>query len=201
MIPILSGKMGDNSDLFPDILSLYGKTDDKILDMTWGLGVFWKKVDISKYNLYRNDLDKERGDYHRDFRNTGWPDKYFDVVVLDPPYASRSSNKNSFVGSIYNNNQHHLDTVEDMLKFYHDGMIEAYRLLKKNGFLMVKCMDEVSGGKQQRNHFSIWKDALEIGFIDEDLFVLVNPKTPVMRHKHQFHARKNNSFMWILRKK
>ena len=105
-----------------------------------------------------------------------------------------AANKNSFVGSLYNNANHHLDTVEDVLQFYLEGMTEAYRLLKKNGYLMVKCMDEISGGKQKRNHISIWKDALNLGLIDEDLFVLVQNKTPVMRHDHQFHARKNNSF-------
>lgn len=200
-MPILSAYVGTNADLFPNILSLYAKEGNKILDMTWGLGVFWRKVDVSKYDLIRNDIDLKRGDIHEDFRNMLLISNQFNMVILDPPYASRSSNKKSFVGSIYNNSKHHLNTVEDMLKFYHDGMIEAYRLLKTKGILCVKCMDEISGGKQQRNHFSIWKDALDIGFIDEDLFVLLNPKIPIMRHNHQDHARKNNSFMWVFRKR
>jgi methylase of polypeptide subunit release factors len=128
-------------------------------------------------------------------------DGSFNIIVFDPPYASRSSNKNSFVGSLYNNANHHLDTVEDVLKFYSDGMTEAFRLLKNGGYLMVKCMDEISGGKQKRNHISIWNDALRLGFIDEDLFILVQNNVPVMRHNYQLHARKNNSFLWIFKKR
>lgn len=197
---IVTAQVGDNSILFPGALKLFTEEGDRILDMTWGLGVFWKNIDCSKYDLVKNDLDKSRGDIHFDFRNMPHEDKSFDVIIFDPPYASRSSNKNSFVGSLYNNANHHLNTVEDVLKFYLDGMQESKRLLKNGGILMVKCMDEISGGKQKRNHISIWKSALDLGFIDEDLFVLVQNKTPVMRHDHQFHARKNNSYLWVFRK-
>jgi len=197
---IVTAKVGDNSILFPDALKLFAKNNDKIIDMTWGKGVFWKNVDCSNYQLIKNDIDINRGDIHFDFRNTPYKDESFDMVILDPPYASRSSNKDSFVGSLYNNANHHLDTVEDVLKFYLEGMTESFRLLKKNGYLMVKCMDEISGGKQRRNHISIWNDALNLGFIDEDLFILVQNKNPVMRHKHQLHARKNNSFLWVFKK-
>jgi hypothetical protein len=198
--PILTAHVGTNADLFPAALKLYAREGSKILDMTYGLGVFWRKVDLSKYDITKNDLDPERGDIHEDFRCMSFLDGALDTIVLDPPYASRSSNKKSLVGSLYNNSRHHLNTVQDVLKFYRDGMVESHRILKAGGILFVKCMDEISGGKQARNHISIWKDALEIGFIDEDLFDLLNPKTPIMRHNHQLHARKNNSFLWVFRK-
>lgn len=202
MNPVLSAYVGDNSDLFPNVLSLYVKNTDEILDMTWGLGTFWKKVDQSKYKqIIRNDIDPERGDFHDDFRCTGFIGQSFDVVVLDPPYSNRSSNKTGIISSLYNNKDVALNTMGDILKFYEDGMKEAFRLLRKNGVLFVKCQDEVSGGKQQRNHISIWNSALGLGFIDEDLFTLVNPIHPIMRHPYQHHSRKNNSFLWVFRKK
>lgn len=197
---ILTAKTGTNADLFPDAVSLYVAPGSRVLDMTWGKGVFWKNVDQSCYDLVRNDLDPARGDVHEDFRFMSFPDSVFDAIVFDPPYSSRSSNKRSFIGSLYNNGHHKLNTVEDMIKFYLDGMTEAYRLLKKNGILFVKCMDEVAGGRQRRNHITIWRDALSLGFIDEDLFVLQSKGKPVMRHPYQNHARKNNSFLWTFRK-
>lgn len=201
MNPVLTAVVGDNSDLFPNALQLYSKKHDKILDMTWGKGVFWKKVDISYYLLFANDIDPNRGDFHFDFRKTGWDDCVFDGVVLDPPYASRSSNKKSLIGGLYNNNQHHLDTVKDMLAYYYKGMIEAHRLLKPQGVLYVKCQDEVASGKQERNTIAIWRYALEVlGFIDEDAFRLVRESKPMMRHNYQFHARKNDSTLWVFRK-
>lgn len=198
---ILTSKIGTNAELFPDAVSLYVSPGSRVLDMTWGNGVFWKNIDQSCYRLIRNDLDPTRGDVHFDFRKTEFSCISFDVVVLDPPYSSRSSNKKSFVGSLYNNGKHELKTVKDMLNFYFDGINEAHRLLKKHGVLFVKCMDEVASGKQSRNHISVWKYALENGFIDEDLFVLISQGKPVMRHPYQNHARKNNSFLWVFRKK
>lgn len=206
-MPILSSKMGDNSDLFPDILSLYAKESDIILDMTYGLGVFWKKVNLDEnYMLYANDLDKERGDFHDDFRHTHWENNFFNIVVLDPPYAGRSGSKvKASIDRNYNIAQKALEQgivgSKQTMQFYFDGMKEAYRLLKQDGYLFLKCMDEVESGKQQRNHITLFNKAIEMGFVDEDLFVLVQKGIPTMRHSYQKHARKNNSFMWILRKK
>jgi hypothetical protein len=201
MQPILTAKVGDNGDLFPDALALYSQPGDRILDMTWGLGVFWKNVDQSCYDLVRNDIDPARGDVHFDFRHVDFPSESFHVVVFDPPYASRVGTKiKASIGGRYNNNQPHLKTVEDMMRFYHDGMVEANRLLEVGGILFVKCQDEIASSKQHRNHISIRQDALEIGFIDEDLFVLIQKVTPTMRHTYQYHARKNNSFLWVFRK-
>jgi tRNA G10 N-methylase Trm11 len=206
MIPVLSAYVGDNSALFPNALSLYVKEGSDILDMTWGLGVFWKGVDLSKYKLVRNDIDITRGDVHYDFRNTEFSDGSFDVVILDPPYArSSGSPMKASVDRGYNNWSRVFEQGivgnEAIMKFYADGAKEAYRLLRKKGVLFVKCMDEINSGKQYRNHIRIWKDALAMGFIDLDMFTLVQKSIPTMRHPYQLHSRKNNSFLWVFRKK
>ena len=199
MTPILTATVGTNADLFPSALALYSKPGDRILDMTWGLGVFWRNVQQADYDLVRNDIDPGRGDVHHDFRKTPFGEE-FDAVVFDPPYASRSTNKNGAIGGRYNNSEHGLATVKDMLDFYYAGICEAQRILKPAGILYLKCMDEVASGKQERNHIAIWKSALGAGFTDEDLFVLVQNGTPTMRHPYQIHARKNNSFLWVFRR-
>jgi len=60
--PVLTGVVGTNADLFPQALALYVKSGARVLDMTWGLGVFWKNVDRAQYDLVRNDID-EISDY------------------------------------------------------------------------------------------------------------------------------------------
>lgn len=198
--PILTAKQGDNGDLFPDVLALYAKPGQRILDMTFARGVFWRNVPDGTYDLIANDIAPDLGEYHDDFRNTRWADGEFDMVVLDPPYASRSSNKRSAIGKRYNNALHRLDTVEQMIDFYADGMAEAHRLLKPSCILVVKCMDEVAGGKQRMNHITILERASELGFLVEDLFVLLSKGTPTMRHPYQLHARKNHSYFLVFRK-
>lgn len=208
MNPVLTAVVGDNGDLFSKTFSLYVPDGSAVMDMTWGLGVFWKKIEQSKYRLIRNDIDPERGDIHQDFRCTGFQANEFYAIVLDPPYASRGGVrglKSSIIDRGYNNRAKAFELGiignEKTMQFYKDGMKEAYRILHSKGVLFVKCMDEIMGGKQCRNHITIWKYALELGFIDEDLFVLVQKSAPTMRHDYQLHARKNNSFLWVFRKK
>lgn len=173
--------------------------------MTWGRGVFWKKIDQSKYNLVRNDMDNELGDTHFDFRNTTFNDKYFDAVVLDPPYASRSGSPiKSSIDRGYNNEKRVKELgifgVSAMMDYYNDGIREAMRITKKNGVIVVKCMDEIMGGKQHLNHVTIINHWTNEGLIVEDFFVLVQKGTPTMRHPYQLHARKNHSYYIVFRK-
>jgi hypothetical protein len=150
---ILTCKLGNNADLFPDILSLYIPEGSKVLDMTLGNGVFWKKVDISKYDLITNDLNPELGDYSDDFRKTRWDDEEFDAVIFDPPYLYVGGFK-TLKGTLdlnYNNKSRALDQgiygVKAVDKMYRDGMVEAFRILKPKGIFVSKCMDQVKIGR------------------------------------------------------
>lgn len=197
--------VGDNSDLFPRALQLYARPGQRILDMTYGRGVFWRQVDRSQYLLITNDLQPGLAECCQDFRRTRFTRGTFSVVVLDPPYATRSgSTVEASVDRGYNNAQRALQMgvygTKAMMSYYRDGIREAWRLLTPGGVLMVKCMDEIMGGKQVRNSFLIWTMSRKLGFVDEDCFVLVQKGTPTMRHDHQQHARKNHSFLWIYRK-
>lgn len=204
MKPVLTAVVGTNADLIPDVLKLY-VPGGEVIDMTYGLGVFWKNVDLSGYKLVKNDIDPERGDVHEDFRQTHWEDGYFDAVILDPPYASRSGSLiKASIDRGYNNAKRALKDgiygTENVMQFYRDGINEAMRVVKPGGYIMVKCMDEIMGGKQQRNHITIWNYAQNTGLLDVDLFVLVQNGIPTMRHNYQLHARKNNSFLWVFQK-
>jgi tRNA G10 N-methylase Trm11 len=191
---IFTAKVGDNSDLFPDVLSIFVPDGSRILDMTFANGVFWKKVDVSKYNLTTNDLFNEKASIHEDFRNTSFPEKEFDAVVLDPPYM-RTNNKAGVMASNYNNQTINLKTHAAILQLYRDGIKEARRLLKYNGILIVKCQDEVESKKQKWTHIELMNSD---GFIPEDLFVLVRNGGVLIRptHKNQQHGRKNHSYFF-----
>jgi DNA modification methylase len=75
---------------------------------------------------------------------------------------------------------------------------EAYRVLKTKGVLIVKCQDEVSGGKQWLTHVEIINEYEKYGFYTKDLFVVVRNNRPgVSRLKSQVHARKNHSYFLV----
>lgn len=191
---VLTAMVGDNADLFKEILQLYFADGSIIADVTFGSGAFWKKIPKDKYKCLPSDLKTGV-----DLRDTPHSNNYLDGFILDPPYAHSSTTKHrDDIAGFYNLNS--IAGCEAISKLYKDGVSEAYRTLKVGGILIVKCQDEVVGGKQRWNHISIMSMAESNGFLCEDLFVLVRKNKPLMRHKHQVHARKNHSYFLVLRK-
>jgi len=205
-MPILTAKVGTNAEQFPEILELFVPPPAKILDMTFGNGVFWNLVNDS-YDVWANDIHPEKGYFSYDFTEISrYINETFDAVVLDPPYMyhSSTSHKESLDRNYGNNRRvrrgiHGVDAIHEM---YRQGMQEAIKLLVPRGILIVKCMDQIMSGKQYRQHIAVWEIATqELNLLDEDSFVMVQRGTPVMRHNYQIHARKNHSFWWVFRKR
>jgi len=196
---ILTARVGRNEDVFPLVLRLYIPENSEVADVTYGGGRFWNRVDTSKYQLSKYDIETGV-----DCRDLPIPDDAMDAVVLDPPYIynPKRTIKES-IASSYNINKTSIDlsTIKKVLQLYYDSMIEACRVLRKGGVLVVKCQDQIQSNKQCWMHIDIQKFALENGFIAEDLFVLVQDTVPAKRWPHQIHARKNHSYFWVFKKK
>jgi len=202
---IKTAKVGTNADLFPDILHMYVPEGSRILDMTYGKGVFWKKVDTGKYHLDTNDISEDRGDSHYDFRQIPAADASYDAVILDPPYIYHSGavHKEGGMHTDYRNDERAVAGVYGVPAvdaMFQDGMIEAYRLLRPLGILLVKCMDQIVGSKQVWQHITLIGMAEKLGYTVEDLFVLVRNGALIMRWGHQVHARKNHSYFLVFRR-
>ena len=197
-----------NAEQFPDILRLYVPPPAKVLDMTYGNGVFWKQVE-GKYNVTKNDIDPDRGTVHYDCTRlpASWRERY-DCVVLDPPYLLVGGIKTlkESIDRGYQNKQRtgasgekssYLGVVE---RLYGGGIIEAHRVLVRSGILIIKCMDQVYSGQQQWLSQNILDLCRIFAFRVEDMLVYVSKNMPTMRHEHQVHARHNHSY-WIVAKR
>lgn len=53
---VFSASTGTNDEVFPTVLKLYVPPDSKIADVTFGQGVFWKKVEKGVYKVTPSDL-------------------------------------------------------------------------------------------------------------------------------------------------
>jgi hypothetical protein len=77
--------------------------------------------------------------------------------------------------------------------------MEARRVLKEDGTLIVKTQDEVSANTQELTHIQItnfYEGKLD--FYTKDLFVTVRSNKPAVSGMHnQVHARKNHSFFMV----
>jgi|LGOV01.1.fsa_nt_gb hypothetical protein len=75
-------------------------------------------------------------------------------------------------------------------------MLEARRILKRRGLLILKCQDVRYGGKDYWMYIDIFNHATQLGFKAVDLFVLNN--SIHVKTYNQRCSRKNHSYMWVL---
>ena len=182
---IFSAHVGDNSGVFRSILELHVPLGSKIADVTFGLGAFWRRVPSGRYQITASDVSAKNDGLFSfmqiadgvDCRNLPYADGAFDCIVLDPPYME----------GLYRGEQPHLAGSGTHAAFrhayssgeatnggpkWHDAVLdmyaragqEAYRVLRPDGILIVKCQDEVNANKQRLTHIEIVTGYESLGF-------------------------------------
>lgn len=181
---VFSAYTRNNEEIFPLILSLYVPAGAEIADVTYGKGVFWKKVRTSDYTLHCSDIKTGT-----DCRDLPYGDSSMDCVVLDPPYMEgfyrRSRDHLAGSGSFAPFREFYSDgstyTQNDDRPRYHDAVLDMYfaaghealRVLKKDGILITKCQDEVSANKQHLTHVEIINEYTKHNTIVEDIYCVM----------------------------
>jgi hypothetical protein len=203
---ILSAYVNGNDAVFPKIMGLYVRPGSVVADVTYGKGVFWRNIPKATFKVKGTDIQ-----HGVDCRKLPYKNEELDCVVFDPPYmhtpggTAHTSTHAAFETHYRNNgtgNQTTSKYHEAVIDLYRDGGREAYRTLKPNGVLIVKCQDEVCANRQRFTHVEIIQAYEAIGFIAEDLFVVVRRNRPgVSRMVRQVHARKNHSYFLVFWKK
>lgn len=196
---VFSAFNGTNDDVFPYVLSLYVAPGSKVADVTYGKGVFWRKVPRDAYDLLTSDLSNGT-----DCRDLPYEDGSLDCVVFDPPYmhtpgGTAHVNHQNYEGYYQNNQAQSTKKYhEAVLELYFEAAREAWRVLRDGGIYIVKCQDEVCANRQRLTHVEIINELANYGFQGEDLFVVVrNGKPGVSRILKQVHARKNHSYFLV----
>lgn len=191
--PVLTGIVGGNAELFPEVLRLYVPRGSRIADVTFGRGVFWRNVDTAQYSLLRTDLVTGT-----DARKLPYENASLDAVVFDPPYMHSGNSVKESLDRCYKNNGK-AQTWRDLIPLYREVAAEAHRVLKPSGILICKTQDTVVNHRQLFVHVELLSLP---GYICEDLFVLIQKSRPLMSGKwtKQFHARKNHSYFVISRR-
>jgi tRNA G10 N-methylase Trm11 len=129
-----------------------------------------------------------------DFRNLSYENQSLDVLILDPPYMHAGEGIKASINDCYiNRNTSH----KSVIRLYAGGLLEAARVLKKKGRIIVKSQDETESGKQRMSHVEIISLLELFGFKLLDLFVLVQTSVPAMRYDYQKSARKNHSYALV----
>lgn len=184
-------------EIIQNIIELH--TGDIELDPTYSTGNFYKSGKVKQPTI-KSDLIPTSDDIiEADAKNLPFEDSSIQTIMFDPPFVAGHTKQapTGIIGKRF----HGFRYVPDLWEWYDECILEFYRLLKPGGFLIFKCQDTVSSGKQWFSHIHIVNEAEKAGFYTKDLFVL-NAKNRIQGHNHQVqkHARKFHSYFLVFEK-
>jgi len=137
--------------------------------------------------------------------NLPFSDNSMRSIMYDPPFliAGKTYKENKEGSSVIAKRFESYPTYDNLVKNYYNTLKELYRICEKDGYVIFKCQDTVSGGKNHFTHCLIMNMALEVGFYPKDLFIL-NSQVRINsfgdRWSKQEHARKYHSYFIVLQK-
>jgi hypothetical protein len=181
-----------NAELIRDAARL-GYLDGTVLDVTYGEGAFWRCW--APERLVTSDLHKP-ADHRWDYRALPLRDGAFDAVVFDPPYKLNGTPANGAKDARYGTTgkTSRVEVLDDILA----GAVECYRVTRT--WLLVKCMDQVEGGKMRWQTDLVTRAVESLGGRKVDRFDLVVKPQPQPPSRRQLTARHNASQLLVFRK-
>jgi hypothetical protein len=200
----------DNAELIEQAAQLgYLRRSWNTLDPTYGLGRFWTRWRPDY--LVASDLNPAKSPYGTpvDFQHLPWTARVFNAVVLDAPYKLNGTSTRR--GAATSDEDYGVDTwlsQADRHALIRRGIDECIRVLipgrktdpADGGYLLVKCQDQVNGGKVrwQTREFADHAETHD-GVRLVDMLHLVGYR-PQPAGTTQQHARRNYSTLLVLRK-
>ncbi len=158
-----------------------------------------------KGNFYKESIDlpdlcfdlnpQEKWIQQADAKNLPIKDRTLDNIILDPPFliGNRNSQKKYYSATTHTM----FKDFNELEKTYKGILLEAKRVLKKNGVLIFKCQD-YTDSKTIMTHCLVYNWATELGFYAKDLAILVKPNKITNPKTRQRHLRKIHTYFWVL---
>lgn len=191
----------DQNEILKNIVELH--TGPIELDVTYGSGNFYREIDQPKIKL---DISPRFEDVVAgDSRNLPFKDGSVQSVMFDPPFMISGGPRGLGDKETSHALHHRFSWFKywtSLQEMYGSSIREANRVLRSGGWLVVKCQDQVSSGKQHWLHCDVYAYAIQCGLYPKDLFILAakNRMIPNWQKKQQ-HARKFHSYFWVFQKK
>ena len=194
----------DQGEIIRNILRLHvpeGKID---CDPTYSTGAFYNGTGVDPPDLRFDIKPQAEGVIEADARHLPLEDCSVSCMMLDPPFLATTGK--SLVEGTGNRINRRFGVYPDeksLHQMYRDIIREAYRVLKKDGILIFKCQDKVSGGKQYLSHVFVVNTAVAAGFYPKDLFVLLakNRLVADWQLRNQKTARKFHCYFVVFQKR
>jgi len=192
----------NQEEIIQDILTLHSPNGIIDCDPTYSKGIFYKNLDAPKLKFDINPVVP--GVIQSDCCELPIKNNSLSCIMFDPPFlwTSGPSLKKTDKSNIITKRFSYFKNAPEIFKFYYKALIEFNRILHKNGILIFKCQDTISGGSNHFSHNIIMNQALEIGYYPKDLFILLAKSRLISgKHKNQKHCRKFHSYFWVFEKR
>jgi hypothetical protein len=190
---VIKANSQSQTQILTNIMALH--TGPIQADVTFGGGCFYKA--LPRPALCFDMEPRKPGVIQADVRHLPLKDGSLGCAVFDPPFLIRTgpgSNLKGRYGCIDGG-------IPGLKTFYGMALHELHRVIKPKGWLIFKCQDLVSGGKNHFIHCDIRDMALAIGYEPVDLFILeALRRQEDPQGRPQKHARKYHSFFWVFKK-
>ena len=195
----------DQQIIINNILKLHNNNQPIDLDVTYSKGVFYKngKVEQPKF---KTDLQPQTEDtLQASSDNLPFEDNSLKCIMFDPPFmiGGKTYKENKEGSSIILKRFSIYHSFDELKEHYYKTLKELYRILDKDGIVIMKLQNTISSGKQYMSHFYTCKSAIDVGFYIQDEFILESKSKMTSfggRWKTQKHAMKYHSYFLVLRK-
>lgn len=191
-----------NFEAITNIMKLYG-IEQFDLDCTYSKGAFWKDLPQPKF---KSDIYPVNESVLRaSSESLPFDDNSMKSIMYDPPFivVGKTYKENKEGSSIIAKRFEGYETFNHLKNNYYNTLKELYRICEDDGYIVFKCQDTVSGGKNHFSHVMVMNMAMELGFYPKDLFILI-AKMRINsfggKWTKQEHARKYHSYFWVFQK-
>lgn len=175
------------------IMRLYNDSNPFECDLTYSKGIFYKKVPTPKYKY---DKYPQLEDVVNLCQADCLADDQFSSIIYDLPFIISDKNSTSIIKERFT----FYKSVREAYQANDEMLSRAYRLLKVNGILVVKTMDCLFAGKQYWISDYVMNNALKMGLVLEDKFILLSRWRLLSKTRVQHSARKYHSYFFVFRK-
>lgn len=196
--------VGKDNEVIPILLELHAIENPYILDCTYNTGKMWKNLN---YNVHKMDINSNyEVDTVGDFTKMPFENDSFDVIVFDPPHlpANAASKNSSKIFEekygITNDIARKGDNVSNLFPLF---LLEAKRVLNKEGIVLAKIADLVHNHKYQWQHVDFINEVTKLNMTACDLMIKCDPSAGNLKSnkwKNFKHLRKAHCYWIVVRK-
>lgn len=198
-----------DSKILENLLRIHAP--DKLLlalDCTYNTGKMWKSFNFKDTGVKLDTMDidpNSKAFFIEDFMEMpSIPDNKYDFLVFDPPHLPGVSEGSSKIyakeyGIIGPTKGREKENVSGMFRPF---LLQAKRVLKKDGIILVKICDLIQGRKYQWQHVDLINIARDLDIVACDMAIKSRSGSIISsKWKNQYHLRKSHSYWIVLRLK